>query len=145
MGPSLNTVVIACLDARVDPAVVFGVEQGQLAVIRNVGGRVTPRTVLELGVLQELARVAGPGIGAGWEFVVLQHTRCGLTLVRDRAELLGPYFETEQLAEVPVGEPKAAVAHDVAVLRAESRFADVRVSGLVYDVETGLVEAVVTL
>jgi hypothetical protein len=61
MGPSLNTVVICCLDARVDPAVVLGVEPGQLAVIRNVGGRVTPRTVLELGVLQEVARAAGPG------------------------------------------------------------------------------------
>jgi carbonic anhydrase len=121
MGPSLNKVVIACLDARVDPAVVLGVEQGQIAVIRNVGRRVTPHTVLELVVLQEVARAAGSDIGAG------------------RAELLGPYFETEQLAEVRVGEPKAAVAHDVAVLRAESRVAGVRVSGLVCDVETGLV------
>jgi carbonic anhydrase len=43
---------------------------------------------------------------------------------------------------VLVGDPWPAVAHDVAVLRAETRLAGVRVSGLVYDVTTGLADTV---
>ncbi|MFJ7212759.1 hypothetical protein [Amycolatopsis sp. NPDC098790] len=42
-------------------------------------------------------------------------------------------------AGVPVTDPRAAVAHDVGVLRAETRLDGVTVSGLVYDVTTGLV------
>lgn len=51
MRPSLNTTVITCLDPRVDPAVVLGAEQGEIAVLRNPGGRVTPQTIEQLLIL----------------------------------------------------------------------------------------------
>ncbi|WP_425343349.1 carbonic anhydrase [Pseudofrankia saprophytica] len=35
--------VVGCVDPRVDPTHVLGLEQGEAAVIRNVGGRITPR------------------------------------------------------------------------------------------------------
>ena len=59
--------------------------------------------------------------------------------------MLSAYFDVEEsgLAAQAVGDPRAAVTHDVAVLRAETRLAGVRVSGLVYDVATGLVETIV--
>jgi carbonic anhydrase len=145
MRPGLSTIVIGCLDPRVDPAVVLDAEHGEIAVLRNIGGRVTRRTIEELIMLQEVARANASDIGAGWEIVVMQHTQCGIKLIKDRAELLTPYFEVaeEDLPGAAVDDPRAAVAHDVAALRAEPRLGGVRVSGLVYDLLTGRVDTVV--
>lgn len=142
MRPS--TIVIGCFDPRVDPAVVLGAEQGEFGLLRNVGGRVTPQTIEELLMLRQVALAASGDVSAGGEIVVLQHTQCGITRIKDRPDLLAPYFriEAKDLPEVSVGAPRAAVAHDVAVLRAESRLPGVTVTGLVYDVTTGLVEII---
>ncbi|MBM9506219.1 carbonic anhydrase [Actinacidiphila acididurans] len=145
MRPNTATIVVGCVDARVDPAVVLGAEQGDIMAIRNVGGRVTRRTLMELVMLREVARAAGSDFADGWEIVVLQHTRCGITLLQDRPDLLAAYFQVDE-ADLPgrsVGDPRAAVAHDLAALRAESRLEGVRFSGLVYDVATGLADLVV--
>ncbi|MFE5136271.1 carbonic anhydrase [Streptomyces fagopyri] len=145
MMPALKTIVIGCVDPRVDPAAVLGAEQGEIAAIRNVGGRVTPRTLMELVMLRKVTQAAGADLGPGWELVVLHHTQCGIGLLADQPELLADYFGTDAagLPAQAVGDARAAVAHDVAALRAESRLEGVRVSGLVYDVETGRVETVV--
>jgi carbonic anhydrase len=61
-------------------------------------------------------------------------------------EALAAYFGvgTSELADQAVADPHAAVAVDVAVLRARPGIADTYVvTGLVYDVATGLVEVVV--
>lgn len=145
MMPALKTIVIGCVDPRVDPAAVLGAEQGEIAAIRNVGGRVTPRTLMELVMLRKVTQAAGADLGPGWELVVLHHTQCGIGLLEDQPELLADYFGTDA-ADLPaqaVGDARAAVAHDVAALRAETRLEGVRVSGLVYDVATGRVETVV--
>ncbi|MFE7358979.1 carbonic anhydrase [Streptomyces sp. NPDC057543] len=42
--PSGSLTVIGCVDPRVDPSDVLGLKLGEAAVIRNVGGRVTPAT-----------------------------------------------------------------------------------------------------
>ena len=39
--PTLGLVVVTCMDPRVDPAHVLGLELGDGVVIRNTGGRVT--------------------------------------------------------------------------------------------------------
>ncbi|WP_326566203.1 carbonic anhydrase [Amycolatopsis rhabdoformis] len=143
MRPSLAVNVITCFDPRVDPAVVLGAEQGEIGVLRNVGGRVTPHAVEQLVMLQHVVAAAGPAPGPGRHLVVLHHTDCGITRLQDRPDLLAPYFEVPE-AELPgVADPRSAVARDVAVLRAEPRLPGFRVSGLVYDVGTGLVETVV--
>ena len=143
MRPGLGTIVIGCFDPRVDPAIVLGAEPGEIGVLRNVGGRVTPRTIEELVMLRQIARANGADLGPDWEVIVLQHTQCGITLIQDQPDLLGPYFQTtpDSLPGMSVGTPQAAVAYDVAFLRAEQRLSGLRVSGLVYDVATGLVEA----
>ncbi len=38
--PRLSTVVLTCLDARVDPAHLFDLQLGDALVIRNGGGRI---------------------------------------------------------------------------------------------------------
>src|SRR5215470_19454355 len=144
MRPKLATIVICCADARVDPAVVLGAQQGEIMAIRNVGGRITPGTLDELAMLRKVAQAVG-GDFAGWELIVMQHTQCGITRIQDHPELLAPYFQVDEsdLPAVSVGDPRAAVARDTAVLRAEPRLQGTRVSGLVYDVTTGRVETIV--
>jgi carbonic anhydrase len=145
MMPSLKAIVIGCVDPRVDPTDVLGTTPGEVAAIRNVGGRITPATVEELVMLRAVTQAAGGDLGPGWELVVLHHTDCGITRLQDRPEMLTGYFgvAADGLSAWEVGDPWAAVAHDVDVLRAEPRLAGVRVSGLVYDVATGVVESVV--
>ena len=142
MKPALATIVICCVDTRVDPTYLLGAEQGEIMAIRNVGGRVTPSTLDELALL---GQVSGDGFG-GWELIVLQHTQCGIIRIQGRRpDLLPPYFQVAE-AEMPgvsVADPRAGVSRDVALLRADPRVAGARVSGLVYDVTTGLVETVV--
>jgi carbonic anhydrase len=143
--PTLATIVICCADTRVDPTFVLGAEQGEIMAIRNIGGRVTPGTLDELVMLRKVSQSAGRDIDSGWEIIIMQHTQCGITRIQDHPELLGPYFRIGEndLPSVFVGDPRAAVTRDAAVLRAETRLEGVRVSGLVYDVTTGLVETVV--
>ena len=144
MKPALAAIVICCVDTRVDPTVVLGAEQGEIMAIRNVGGRITPPTLDELVMLRKVAQSVGDDF-SGWELIIMQHTQCGITRIQDHPELLAPYFQIgeNELPGACVGDPQAAVVRDAALLRAETRLNGVRVSGLVYDVATGLVETIV--
>jgi carbonic anhydrase len=144
--PRLKTIVIGCVDPRVAPNDVLSFELGDAAAIRNVGGRVTPALVQELAMLRKVTQAAGGDIGPEWEFIVLRHTDCGITRLEGSPELLAAFFDVEEdrLEAKAVNDPRAAVAVDVAALKADPSLpAGVLVSGLVYDVATGLVETVV--
>jgi len=43
INPRGNMMVIGCVDPRVDPGHVLGLDNGEAAIIRNVGGRITPQ------------------------------------------------------------------------------------------------------
>ncbi|BDP43615.1 carbonic anhydrase (plasmid) [Deinococcus aetherius] len=144
--PSLRTMIIGCVDPRVDPVFVLGLNPGEAAVLRNVGGRVTPGAVREMAMLQEVARAHGARPGGGFDLIVLHHTDCGITSLESQPEQLAGYFgvEAAALPSKSVSDPRAAVAVDVALLRSNPRLPrDWVVSGLVYDVHTGRVEVVV--
>lgn len=102
----------------------------------------------ELGLLGRIGEVAGeiPGGGGEFHIIVLQHTDCGITrLVGDPAKL-AHYFQIQEgeLKTKAVTDPRAAVAFDVAALRTIPALPGAwLISGLVYDVATGLVEIVV--
>ena len=42
ISPRMSTILLTCLDARVDPAHFFGLGLGDALVIRNAASRVTP-------------------------------------------------------------------------------------------------------
>jgi len=58
--PRLSTIVLTCLDARVDPARLFDLQLGDALVIRNGGGRINPGVLADLAVLG-LLTAALPG------------------------------------------------------------------------------------
>jgi len=146
--PNVKAVIIGCADMRVDPAHVLGIKPGEAVVMRNIGGRITPGLLEQLSLLGRIGEVAGQVPGGGGEFhiVVLQHTDCGITRLAGDPAMLTRYFQIQEgeLKKKKVTDPRAAVAIDVALLRAIPGLPiQWLISGLVYDVATGLVESVV--
>ena len=146
--PNVKAIIIGCADMRVDPADVLGIKPGEAVVMRNIGGRTTPGLLEQLGLLGRIGEVAGkiPGGGGEFHIIVLQHTDCGITRLVGNPAMLAHYFQIQeaQLKTKAVTDPRAAVATDVAALRAIPALpTEWLISGLVYDVATGLVEVVV--
>ena len=146
--PKVKAVIVGCADMRVDPAHVLGIKPGEAVVLRNIGGRITPGLLEQLGLLGRIGEVAGeiPGGGGEFHIIVLQHTDCGMTGLAGNPAMLAHYFQIPEgeLKTKAVTDPRAAVAGDVASLRAIPALPGAwLISGLVYDVATGLVEIVV--
>jgi len=131
--------VLGCVDSRVDPGVVLGLELGEGVVMRNIGGRVTPAALRSWALLGRL----GQGRPPGGHLVILQHTDCGITRLAGYPEQLAAFFEIPagELAAKAVADPYAAVRVDAAIAR-QALPPGRLVSGLVYDVGTGLIEIV---
>src|SRR5882724_8309061 len=91
---TLKAVIIGCADMRVDPAHVLGIKPGEAVVMRNIGGRITPGLLEQLGMLGRIGEVAGAVSGGGGEFhlFVLQHTNCGITYLAGETAMLTRYF-----------------------------------------------------
>ena len=142
--PRLSTLVLTCLDARVDPAHFFGLELGDAVVMRNIGGRVTDEIIEHIAILRGLAVVIGAG---GFEVAIVHHTDCGASRfanpqVRQR---LGQAAGTGEAAieRLAIGDPHTSVAEDLDRLRAASTLPDeLVVAGYIYDVTTGQVQEV---
>ena len=146
--PNVRAIIIGCADMRVDPAHILGVKPGEAVVMRNIGGRITPGLLEELGLLGRIGEVAGeiPGGGGEFHIVVLQHTDCGITRLAGDPAMLTRYFQVKEgeLKTKAITDPRAAVAVDVGLLRQIPGLpAEWLVSGLIYNVATGLVEIVV--
>jgi carbonic anhydrase len=144
--PNVKAIVIGCADMRVDPAYVLGIKPGEAVVIRNIGGRITPGLLEQLGLLGRIGQVAGEIPGGGeFHVIVLQHTDCGITRLAGDPAMLARYFQIQEgeVKKKTVTDPRAAVTADVALLRAIPAVPSAwLISGLVYDVATGLVEIV---
>ena len=96
--PHLKAMIIGCADMRVDPAHVLGIQSGEAVVLRNIGGRVTPGILQELGLLGRVGQVAGQAPAGGGEFhlIVLHHTDCGITRLAGDPAMLAKFFQVEE-------------------------------------------------
>jgi carbonic anhydrase len=145
--PNLRLFVITCLDPRVDPAQFLGLGLSDAMVLRNVGGRVTPEVINDVAFIGQLAENVLPDAPL-FEVAVIHHTQCGTgaladdTFRRRYAQRIGA--DEAALREHAVLDPAATVARDVEQLRSAPAISPrVTVSGHVYDVVTGLVQAVI--
>jgi len=146
--PNVKAIIVGCADMRVDPVHVLGIKTGEAVVMRNIGGRITPGLLEQLGLLGRIGQVAGeiPGGGGEFHLIVLHHTDCGITRLVGDPAMLAHYFQIPEgeVETKAVRDPRKSVAVDVAALRAIPALPDEwLISGLVYDVATGLVEVVV--
>jgi hypothetical protein len=86
---------------------------------------------------------AGGDFHEGWTFVVLQHTDCGILRMQDERARLAGFFGVDDgaLDARSVADPHAAVGVDVeAILGADGLPNGMLCVGMVFDVDTGLVE-----
>src|SRR3954449_3991626 len=145
--PNLRLFVITCLDPRVDPAHVLGLDLSDAIVVRNVGGRVTPEAINDVAFIGQIVESALPD-GPLFEAAVIHHTQCGAGALADDtfrhryAERIGA--DDSSLRDRAILDPAVTVTRDVELLRSAPAVSPrIRVSGHVYDVVTGLVETVI--
>jgi carbonic anhydrase len=139
--------IVGCVDPRVDPAHVLGLANGEAAIIRNVGGRITPSTLRTMTMLSKVGQAnADTHVPGTWNLVILHHTDCGMTDLAPYPDLLADYFEISEgeLAGKSVVDPVGSVRVDVEMILNSIRGGDFLVSGLVYDVTTGGLDVVVS-
>jgi carbonic anhydrase len=145
--PTQQVLVVTCLDHRVDPAIVLGLQLGDVPVIRNAGGRVTQAVIDDIAFLADLAEQLFGGQAPAdtlFEVAVVHHTQCGTGLLADpgyrhrAAEATG--LSEAALEAIAVADPHTTVRADVERLLASPLLSSkVSVSGHVYDIATGRV------
>lgn len=142
--PTLRAVILACVDHRSDPAHVLALAPKEAAVVRNPGGRVTESFIHHLAVLATVAAVEGMDVG--FELIVMHHSDCGVSRLASphHAELVASMFGVVGTAPHTVLDPEVTVVEDIATLRAHPLVpGTLVVGGLVHDLDTGRVRAVV--
>ena len=75
LPPAKHVAVLACMDARLIPTKVLGLEEGDAHVIRNAGGVVTDDEIRSLAISQRLLGTE--------EIILIHHTDCGMLTFTD--------------------------------------------------------------
>jgi len=73
--PAKKVAVVACMDARVNPYPILGLELGDAHVIRNAGGVITDDEIRSLAISQRLLGTE--------EVILIHHTDCGMLTFKD--------------------------------------------------------------
>jgi carbonic anhydrase len=133
MPPGKHVAVVTCMDARLSPYVMLGLQEGDAHVIRNAGGVITDDEIRSLVISQRLLGTR--------EIMLIQHTDCGmLTFSDDEVKQqihddvgIKPHFSMESFSDLDenVLQSIARIRSSPFIPHKES------VRGFVYDVETG--------
>src|SRR3954453_2419534 len=75
LPPGRKVAVLACMDARLNPYGLLGLEEGDAHVIRNAGGVVTDDEIRSLAISQRLLGTE--------EIILIHHTDCGMLTFTD--------------------------------------------------------------
>ena len=75
LPPARRFALLTCMDARIDPAKLAGLAEGDAHVIRNAGGRASDDAIRSLVISHKL-------LGTD-EWFVIHHTNCGMLLFTD--------------------------------------------------------------
>ena len=131
--------VVTCMDSRINPLGMLGLEPGDAKILRNAGARVTDDVLRTLVLAVHLLNVT--------RVMVVPHTDCRMTKVTDEQvhdELLGRGLDTRSLEFHTVHDQLEVLREDVQRIRSWPYLPrDLSVVGCVYDVTTGLIDVVV--
>ena len=133
MPPGRKVAIVACMDARLSPFALLGLEVGDAHVIRNAGGVITDDEIRSLAISQRLLGTE--------EIILLHHTDCGMLTFTDD--------EFRRSIEEETGIKPAWPAESFSDLDQDLRQSLARINaspfipnkdsvrGFVYEVETG--------
>jgi carbonic anhydrase len=94
--PAQQTVLITCMDARIDPRTLFGLRPGDVHILRNAGGVVTDDVQRSIVISQRKLGTRA--------VLIVQHSGCGLSTFADEE------FADELAADVGMRPPWQAGA-----------------------------------
>jgi carbonic anhydrase len=75
LPPAKRVAVVACMDARLNPYGLLGLQEGDAHVIRNAGGVITDDEIRSLAISQRLLGTE--------EIMLIHHTDCGMLTFGD--------------------------------------------------------------
>jgi carbonic anhydrase len=125
--------VLTCMDSRIEPLAMLGLQPGDAKILRNAGARVTDdvlRTLVLASYLLGVDRV-----------MIIAHTDCRMAAGNEDAvhaaidEAGGP--DTRSLSFLVTDDQVATLGADVQRVRSWPYLTRLRVGGFVYDVHTG--------
>src|SRR3954467_2896562 len=92
LPPARRFAILTCMDARIDPAKLAGLREGDAHVIRNAGGRASDDAIRSLIISYKLLGTR--------EWFVIHHTDCGMEFFTDGVirDLLASSLETAELS-----------------------------------------------
>jgi carbonic anhydrase len=131
--------VVTCMDSRLDPLGMIGLEPGDAKILRNPGGRVTDQVLVALVLGTNLLNVD--------RVLVVHHTRCAMAS-RSEEELQAEIgrLQGQDASWMSLGvitDQVQSIRAEVAKVRSHPLIPDtVAVGGFLYDVDTGLLEPV---
>ena len=133
MPPGRKVAIVACMDARLSPFALLGLEVGDAHVIRNAGGVITDDEIRSLAISQRLLGTE--------EIILLHHTDCGMQTFTDdefRQSIqeetgIKPTWSAECFSDVDedLRQSLARIQASPFIPKKDS------VRGFVYEVETG--------
>ena len=128
--------VVMCMDSRISPLEMLGLEPGDAKILRNAGARVTDdvlRTLVLASYLLSVSRV-----------MVVAHTDCRMTggteddVHRAISGQGGP--DTRSLVFQVTNDVDASLREDVQRIKSFPYLSSLEVGGFLYDVRTGRIE-----
>jgi carbonic anhydrase len=131
--------IVTCIDSRIDPLAVFGLEPGDAKILRNAGARITDDVERSLALATATLGVT--------RIAVVQHTDCKLTAVSD-AELVDAVAEAtgrapQDFEPLAITDHAEALKGDVARLLVSPLLpGGTVVAGLLYDLRSGRLDVV---
>jgi carbonic anhydrase len=133
LPPAKRIAIVACMDARLNPQGLLGLQEGDAHVIRNAGGVVTNDEIRSLAISQRLLGTE--------EIMLIHHTDCGMLTFDDDEFRRSVQAETgikPEWAAEAFPDLEDDVRQSVARIKA-SPFIPRKdhVRGFVYEVETG--------
>jgi carbonic anhydrase len=133
LPPGKRVAIVACMDARLNPYGLLGLEEGDAHVIRNAGGVVTDDEIRSLAISQRLLGTE--------EIMLIHHSDCGMLTFRDDD------FRRQVQEDTGIRPEWAAEAFDDLDDDVRQSIARIKASpfiprkdvvrGFVYEVETG--------
>jgi carbonic anhydrase len=150
--PARRFAILTCMDARIDPAKLAGLREGDAHVIRNAGGRASDDAIRSLVISYKLLGTR--------EWFVIHHSNCGMELFTDEVirDLLASSLRTaahdgrrwQDSGEGPgsrqgdyidwltIREQAESVATDVERIRSHPLVPrEIPIYGYIYQVESG--------
>ena len=125
--------LLTCMDSRIDPLAMLGLQAGDAKILRNAGARVTDdvlRTLVLASYLLDVDRV-----------MVVAHTDCRMAggseddVHKAVAEAGGP--DTRSLSFLTTDDQESSVRSDVQRIRSWPYLPGLAVGGFVYDLQSG--------